>query len=249
MSLTPSYNISDIRLSISDREYRKWLDLYDSSKVSDIQEDPDEWTATVHGTQLYSVSVGARHWDQGSCSCYIGQRDEVCKHLIALAVAVTKAYGKWEDTYEGMELDTAYCSGDIREMTSDESTTIKSSIREAMKLIRSYNGPSSIWFTYQNHLQQWSRMLLLVLSDLPICHASVDICLSTLSKLDKKLCEWWVDDSDGVVWDVMGQMIDILCLMSDIHPPIIPYILKKIPEWQTWDWDRSYREQYWESQQ
>lgn len=249
MPLTPQYTISDIRLSIGDKEYHKWLDLYESKQVSDIREDIDGWIATVQGTQLYRVSVGARYWDHGSCSCYIGQRNEVCKHLIALAIAVTKAHGKWEDTYEGMELDTAYCSGEIREIIEDERIQIKSGIREAMKLIRSYNGPSSTWFAYQNHLQQWSRMLLLALSDLPICHASVDICLTTLNKLDKKLCDWWIDDSDGTVWGAMDQMMEILCLMSDIHPSIIPYILKKLPEWQTWDWDRSYREQYGKSQQ
>lgn len=245
MSLIPSYSISDIRLSLGDKEYRKWLDLYIAGKIQEIHETIHGWSALVQGTSLYRVSVWVCHWDGGSCSCYIGQRDDVCKHLIALAIAITKMYGKWDDIYEDMELDTAYCSWEIRDITDDERVTINTAIRKAMSHICSYDGPSSTWFAYQDHLRQGSRMLLMALSDLPICHESVDICCKTLSKIDIRLCEWWVDDSDGVVWDCMDQIMEVLCLMSDIYPPIVPYILKILPEWQTWDWDRLYREQYW----
>ncbi len=244
MSLTPQYNITDIRISVWDHEFSKGMQLYEGYKVTDIEETLHGWHAKVAWTHMYSVVVDAKSFDRGFCDCYLGERDELCKHMIALAIAATKMSGKWEDIHEGQDMEYASCSWEIRDMTDDEVRDIQVGIREGMKLIRSYDGPSSTWWTYQSNLQKWSRLILLTLSNVTISEQGVDLCLKTLKKLDTKLCTGGVDDSDGTVWGMMDQIMEILNLMSDIHPPIVPYILKKLPTWQVWEWDSLYREQH-----
>jgi len=105
----------------------------------------------------------------------------------------------------------------------------KMRVRDGMKYIKSYSGPSSKWFQYQSDLLLGARKLLFLCSELPICESSVDIIISILVKLDKKISQA-IDDSDGSVGNAMEQMVDVLCLMGDIHPPIISYISRKLPK-------------------
>ncbi len=47
-------------------------------------------------------------------------------------------------------LDQDVCSGEVREITKDEIKNIKTEISRGASLIKSYNGPSSKWFQYQD---------------------------------------------------------------------------------------------------
>ncbi|MEI7463015.1 MAG: SWIM zinc finger family protein [Candidatus Taylorbacteria bacterium] len=40
------------------------------------------------GDHEYHVNVDCSSYDRGNCDCYIGQKDEPCKHMLALAIAL-----------------------------------------------------------------------------------------------------------------------------------------------------------------
>ena len=62
------------------------MELYESGKVTKFKECIRSFSAVVIGSKPYNVSGEARRFDYGNCDCYLGQNDELCKHLVALAI-------------------------------------------------------------------------------------------------------------------------------------------------------------------
>ena len=40
----------------------------------------------MFGSRVYKVRVSTRRFDEGDCECYLGQNDELCKHMVAVAI-------------------------------------------------------------------------------------------------------------------------------------------------------------------
>ncbi len=236
---TPQFTIADVQVGVGDREFAKALALYTKGAVTGIKKDFGSFSATVFGTHEYEVSVDSSAYDRGNCTCYIGQKDELCKHMLSLAIALVYKYRPNDTKMIEQPLDQAVCSGDVRDITKEESETAKREISTALTFIKSYSGPSSKWFHYQNSLTKGSRLLLLALSNIPICEGSVMLCIQTLKKLDRKVLRG-VDDSDGTVGELMCEIVELLNMFVSSNAALKEYIAKKLPKGESFDWEAGF---------
>ena len=233
---TPNFSIKDIQIGVTDSEFIKGMTLYENDKVKNIESAFGGCIATVSGTHEYNVYVSFSAFDIGNCDCYIGMRDELCKHMIALAINLVYRYNP-NDTERIMQpLDQAVCSGEIRDISRAELEQVKEGIKQALIFIKGYSGSSSKWFEYQDSLNKASRLTLLALSKIPICEKSVDICIDILKKIDKKLSLSGVDDSNGIVGRLMEQIIELLCMYTTNNKSLGKYIAENLPEGNIFDW-------------
>jgi len=236
----PTYSLSDIRMSVGEHEFNKGRRLYEAGAVGHLHAVGNGYEAVVQGTHPYQVYVETREFDHGHCNCYLGENDELCKHMIALAIAAVHAYRPEATALDDTPLDTAVCSGEVRPLTEAEQLSVKAEITAALRHIKPYDGPSRVWFQYQDSLTQGVRKLLLALSKLPVCTDSVDIIINLLRRLDRKLLGA-VDDSDGTVGDGMIEIVELLNLFTDLDPSLETYIRKHLLEGETFDWQDEYR--------
>jgi hypothetical protein len=235
----PAYSLNDIRVSVGEREFAKGQQLYKGGSVGRLRVFGLGYEAIVQGTRSYQVYVEARGVDYGRCNCYLGENDELCKHMIALAIAAVYAYRPDATALDNTPLDIAVCSGEVRALTEAERLSAKAEIIAALRHIKPYNGPSRVWFQYQASLTQGTRKLLLVLSKLPVCTGSVDIIVGLLRRLDRKLLGG-VDDSDGTVGDGMVEMVEVLNLFTNHDCALEGHIRKRLPEGAAFDWHNEY---------
>lgn len=235
----PAYSLNDIRIDAGEHEFSKGLRLYEKGAVGQLRATGGIYEAIVQGTHPYDVYVEARGFDYGNCTCYLGQKDELCKHMIALSIAAVHAYRPEATALDDTPLDTAACSGEVRALTEAERLSAKAEITTALRHIKAYNGPSRVWFEYQNSLTQGVRKLLLALSSLPVCVESVDIIINLLKRLDRKLLGA-VDDSDGTVGGGMVQVVELLNLFTRFDSSLETYIRKHLPKGEVFDWQDAY---------
>lgn len=237
--LVPKYTLQDIQLSVGNTEFSKGLQLFRSDKVGVIQEIFSGFESTVSGTEKYIVVVDSNHFDKSECNCYLGQKNYLCKHVLALAIAVVHKYRPQDMAIIDHPLDQAVCSGNIGDISEQELSEIENEIKVGLGYIKSWSGPSKRWFEYQDNLSKGSRIILLVLSKLPICEKSVVICISLLKKLDKKLLGS-VDDSDGTIGNLMEEIIELLCMLNNFKKDLGPYIAKSLPKGEVFDWESGF---------
>lgn len=237
--LVPKYTLQDIQLSVDDTEFSKGLQLFRSDKVGVIQEIFFGFESTVSGTEKYMVVIDSSHFDKGECNCYLGQKNYLCKHMIALAIAVVHKYKTQDIAVIDHPLNQAVCSGKISEISKEELLDIEKQIKVGLIYIKSWSGPSKRWFEYQDNLSKGSRIILLALSKLPICEKSAGICVSLLKKLDKKLLGP-VDDSDGTIGNLMEEIIELLCMFTNFKNDLVPYIAKSLPKGEVFDWESGF---------
>lgn len=79
-----------------------------------------------------------------------------------------------------------------------------------MKYIKSYNGPSRIWFSYQGSLSEGCNRLSKIISGLPVSEQTARLLVDVLLRLDKKLGYSGVDDSDGTVGGFVEETVRVL---------------------------------------
>lgn len=237
----PKFTVSDIQLGVGDHAFKKAFDLYKKGAVKHIEKDFLGYSAIVSGTHDYEVNVDSSSYDRGNCNCYVGQKDELCKHMLALAIALVYRYRPNDIKIINQPLDVAICSGEIREITKDEIKNIKADISKGVSLIKSYNGPSSKWFQYQDSLIKGSRLVLLALSQLPVCEKSAMICIELLKRIDKKLLNGGIDDSDGTVGDLMCQIVEVLNLFVNLDKSLKKYIKLNLPRGEVFDWEKEFK--------
>ena len=161
----------------------------------------------------------------------------LCKHMIALAIASVFTYRPKDTSVITIPLDQAVCSGKVRDITNEELKSIKSEINIGMRLIKSYNGPSKKWFAYQDSLIKGRRLLLLTLSKLPVCRDSTDMCIAPIEKLDDKLANSGIDDSDGTVGGLVSDIMGLLCMFKQDDPSLKQYIIDKFPKQTNFEWE------------
>lgn len=160
--------------------------------------------------------------------------------MLALAIALVYKYRPSDVEAIKQPLDQAVCSEEIRDITKDEIINIKAEISKGVSLIKSYDGPSSKWFQYQDSLIKGSRLVLLALSKLPVCEKLSMICIDVLKRLDKRLLNGGIDDSDGTVGDLMSQIVEVLNMFADSDNKLREYIKVKLPKGEVFDWETGF---------
>ena len=205
----PTYNIDKIKFATDKPTYERAIQLYESGKVTEFSEGIGSYSAVVLSTKPYNVSVEARRYGLGNCNCYLGQRDTLCKHMVAVSIYAV-LNGKKLKKEDKEIITNPKCSGNYGELEKDELSAVKQSITSAMKYIKPYNGPSKIWFAYQDSLIEGVNRLSSIVSKLPVSEQTAELIIKLLLRLDKKLCTGGVDDSDGTVGGFITEAVDVL---------------------------------------
>lgn len=205
----PSFTLDKIKFSCDPATFERAVRLYETGKVTQFEEGISSYLAVVLGTQPYRVFVEARRYDYGHCECYFGQRDTLCKHMVALALYAVKDGKPLTDEDKKQHIEVT-CSGRIGELSKTELASVKKSNTAAMRYIKPYNGPSRIWFAYQGSLSEGCARLTKIVSDLPVSEQTAGLLVDMLLRLDDKLCRSGVDDSDGTVGGFIEEVVIIL---------------------------------------
>lgn len=209
MRVFPDYNLEKIKFGISKPTFERAISLYEQGRVTEFKSFMDGFSALVLGRKPYRVFVSARHYDRGSCECYLGQHDILCKHMVALAIYAIKK-GEPLSKEEKEFIDRPICSGRLGELTKGGLAKVKKSIRGAMRYIKPYTGPSKIWFKYQDSLSEGCNRLSAIVAKLPVSKQTAELLVDLLLRLDEKLSRGGVDDSDGTVGGFMEGVVEVL---------------------------------------
>jgi len=205
----PDFTLDKIKFAADGPTFEKAIKLYEDRKVTQVEEGIRSYTAVVIGTKPYRVSVEARRYDYGHCTCYLGQNGTLCKHMVALAIYVVKD-GKPLTLDDKKLVQNPICSGKIGKLSDKELPSVKKTITKALSYIKPYNGPSRIWFSYQNSLSEGCNRLSAIVSDLPVNVQTAELLIDLLLRLDKKLSTGGVDDSDGTVGGFIEEVVTVL---------------------------------------
>lgn len=207
--MPPKFNLDKIKFATDPATFERAIKLYESSKVVKFKKQLNGYTARVIGTQPYDVYVLKTHFDRGDCDCYLGQREILCKHMVAVAIhaCLDGASLKNEDKEI---IGSPECSGKLGELDKEELSAVKKEITQAIRYIKAYEGPSRTWFAYQGSLDEGCARLSKIVSELPVSKQITDLLVNLLLRLDKKLCTGGVDDSNGTVGGFMQEVVGML---------------------------------------
>jgi len=218
--MPPQYDLNKIKFATDEATFQRAVCLYESGKVTEIEALGEYVSAVVLGTGPYRVSVSVRNYKKGHCTCYLGQNDKLCKHMVALALHIVMD-GRQLGKTDKESNNNVSCS-ERREVLSKEGLAeIKRSISEAVRCIKPYSGPSRTWFANQDSLSEGCNRLSAIVSNLPVNKQSAEILLKLLLRLDKKLIAGGVDDSNGIVGGFMNGVVGILEEFARIDPRCI----------------------------
>jgi len=212
--------VERIKFATDEATFKRAVGLYESGKVTEVKALGGYYSAVVLGTEPYRVSVSARNYKQGHCTCYVGQKDTLCKHMVALALHAVLDGQPLSDKDKHLT-DEVKCGSRREALSQDELTVVKKSITESMKYIKPYSGPSRTWSASQDSLREGCSRLSAIVSDLPINKQVAGVLVKLLLRLDKKLTIGGVDDSNGIVWPFMRDVVQVLIEYSQIDPKCI----------------------------
>ncbi|MBU0976686.1 MAG: SWIM zinc finger family protein [Patescibacteria group bacterium] len=203
------YSLDKIKFSVDRGTFQRAVKIFEDKKITKFKELAGAYSANVIGTSPYEVVVSKQGFDMGSCNCYLGQNDTLCKHMIALAI-YSLFRGKPLTEAEKEQITESKSSGKVGSLLTHKASAVKQEITKLLKYIKPYNGPSRIWFQYQDSLSEGCNRLSALVSKLPICMQSADILVNLLLRLDRKLSTGGVDDSDGTVGDFIVGVVGVL---------------------------------------
>lgn len=207
--MKPKYDLEKIKFATDGPTFEKAVALYEDEKVTEFEDTGFTFIATVLGTQPYKVFVSNKKYDVGGCDCYLGKNDTLCKHMVAVAIYAVMD-GKPLNKAEKQLVGTLVCSGRLGELNTGELKNVNAAITNAIRYIKPYDGPSRIWFAYQNSLSEGCNRMSAILSDLPVSEQTADLLVDLLLRLDKKLTVGGVDDSDGTVGGFIEDVVNML---------------------------------------
>jgi hypothetical protein len=191
------YTLEKIKYTTDEPTYKRAIGLYESGKIKQFDDNGITYTAIVQGTHPYKVIVHPKFYDRGSCNCYLGEQDILCKHMVAVAIYAILRGNKIPEEDKTI-ISQPTCSNKLGELSTEELAKTKKMISNAVKLIKAYSGPSRIWFAYQDSLREGTNRLSTVVSKLPASYQTADLLVKLMIRLDKKLISGGVDDSDGM---------------------------------------------------
>lgn len=212
--------VESIKFATDEAAFKRAVGLYESGKVTEVEALGGYYSAIVIGTEPYRVSVSVRNYKQGHCTCYIGQKDTLCKHMVALAIHVVMD-GKPLNDKDKRPCQNIECSRRREELSEEELGVFKKAITESIRYIKPYSGPSRTWFANQDSLREGCNRLSVIVSDLPVNKQTAEVLVKLLLRLDKKLTVGGVDDSNGIVWPFMRDVVQMLIEYSQIDPKCI----------------------------
>jgi len=195
----PHFTHSELRHVTSRSIYDRALDLFKKGEVGSITESIGGYSAIVKGTKSYRVNLPISGVDYADCSCYMGQNEQLCKHVLALGLKVLEITGNLDDSKSTKEL------ADLEK--------VKLIVREGIKKIKPYRGPSRIWFRYQRDLSMGAGMIEDAVAGLPPTKENVKYIWSLVIRLDRKLSNG-VDDSDGTVGACISCLVEQLYIYA-----------------------------------
>ncbi len=201
--LPPKFRYDDIQYSVDGALFKRAIELYKHEKVDRVVEHKRGYDAVVEGSELYRVSVSRANVTVAYCDCYMGQNDELCKHVIALALVVL---------FKSGAVDKDGLLANKTEVKN--STDLAEEIKKGMKYIKYYNGPSNTWFAYQTKLDIGAGILMNAVENAPKSVESAKVLWKMVMKLSDKL-SGGVDDSNGTVWPVCDVAVDKLLSWKD----------------------------------
>lgn len=204
----PQFTIDDVKYADGPATFGRAQDLFQTGKVQDITETVRGYRAIVQGTHPYNVVVSYRRVDEGDCSCYLGQNGKLCKHVLALALAVLHASGKITPPPQQLPASLE---------------EIKPLVNAGMGKLRYYTGPSRTWFSYQRALATGAAMIADAVSRLPPTKENARYLWQLIARIDKKLVNG-IDDSDGVVGACVMDLIEQLAVYANRQPDLEPII-------------------------
>lgn len=205
----PDFTLDKIKFATDGSTFENAVALYECGKVATVEEGIRSYIGVVIGSKPYRVSVEARRYDYGHCTCYLGANGTLCKHMVALAIYVVQD-GKPLSVDDKKLVQNSTCSGRLGNLSRDHLLTTKQAITTALRYIKSYTGPSRTWFAYQNSLSEGCNRLAVIVSDLPVSSQTAQILVDLLLRLDKKLSIGGVDDSDGTVGGFIEEVVAVL---------------------------------------
>ena len=203
-----SYDLNKIKFATDDATFQRGVGLYESGQVTEVEAFGGHYSAIVQGTKSYRVSISGRRYQDADCTCYLGERGTLCKHVVALALHAVME-GKPLKAEEKQQVAEIKCSDKRELLNKDELVAVKKAISESMKYIKPYHGPSRTWFANQDSLQEGCNRLRARISELPVNRQTADLLVKLLLRLEKKLMGG-VDDSNGIVGGLMGEIVNIL---------------------------------------
>lgn len=233
----PDYNLDKIKFATDGPTFEKAVGLYESGKVTQVEEGIRSYTAIVIGTKPYRVSVEARRYEYGHCTCYLGANGTLCKHLVALAIYVVQD-GKPLTVDDKKLIQNPTSSGKLGDLSASELVVTKQAITSALRYIKAYVGPSRAWFAYQNSLSEGCNRLSALASDLPVSLQTAELLVDLLLRLDKKLCTGGVDDSDGTVGSFIEQVVSVLYKFAKLDSSCIKAFEKLKNRETCFDWEQ-----------
>lgn len=236
MNLIPKFNIDKIKYGTDKATFNRAVKLYESDKVTNFNELPGSYSAVVIGTNPYNVSIESRDFKLGDCTCYLGQNATLCKHIVALAIFAIYR-GKPLLTEDIKRTDKPSCSGIKGILDKNQLSSVKKSITKALRLIKPYEGPSRIWFAYQDNLEEGCRYLASIFSELPVSYQTAQLVIDTLLKLDDRICRGGVDDSNGTVGGFIEESVIMLLDYANIDPSCIKAFEILIQSDTCFDWE------------
>ncbi|RJQ24450.1 hypothetical protein C4577_07765 [Candidatus Parcubacteria bacterium] len=233
----PDFDLNKIKFATDESTFEKAVALYENGKVTQVEDGIRSYSAVVLGTKHYRVSVEARRYDYGHCTCYLGQNDTLCKHMVALAIYVVQD-GKLLSEEDKKQVHNPNCSGQLGILGDKELSEVKKIITSALGYIKPYRGPSRIWFAYQNSLEEGCNRLSAVVTDLPVNIVSAQILVGLLLRLDQKLQTGGVDDSNGTVGGFIEEVVNVLKDYARLDPECIKAFTKLNSRETCFGWEK-----------
>lgn len=157
---------------------------------------------------------------KGTANVISAGNDTLCKHMVALAIYAVKEGGPRADEDKRSVSRVTY-SGCFGELSREELSAIKKEITGTMKHIKPYDGPSRIWFSYQNSLSEGCARLSKIVSELPTSEQTTKLLVDMLLRLDDKFCRGGVDDSDGTVGGFIEEPVHVLKKYAKLNPTYV----------------------------
>ena len=207
--MIPKFDLSKIKFSTDEVTFQKAVALYEQGKIQKFKKDFRGCSATVLGGSQYNVYVSLKNLHTSDCDCYMGQNNYLCKHIVAVSIYAVLD-GEAMKTEEKEINNEPACSNRLGRLNEFELSEVKKAITDSLRYIKGYVGPSKKWFAYQDSLQEGCNRLAFVVSKLPISSQTSDLIVSLLLRMDKKLSEGGVDDSDGTVGNCIYGLVAVL---------------------------------------
>lgn len=209
----PNFTLRDLKYAVDEGVFKRAEDLFNKNKVQNIKEDSRGYDAIVQGTSSYHVSISVKHVDRGYCDCYMGQQDFLCKHMVALGLAILHSSGEVEETEK-----EEYSPTDLK--------AVKKLVSAAIRKIKTYQGPSSTWFSYQHSLDVGRAQIIEAIQNLPAGEENAKYLWNLVMKLSHKLAHDAVDDSNGTVGSCVSSLVEHLGAYIKSKPELKPILQK-----------------------